>query len=351
MTADPERLDLTAPERLDLMAPERLDHFMARANTIYYATHDPFADFTTSPEVSQVFGEIIGLWSAVTWQMLGRPTVVSLVEAGPGRGTLMADILRATSRVKGFHESISVHLMEVSPALRQKQWNSLAGKHTDINWHLGFGEIPNKPLLLVANEFFDALPIRQFLHLDSGWKERMVALDPRGKLHFVLEPATPPYPLKDEPISDSYYEYSDAATQMALVIGNRIVTYGGTALIIDYGYEGSHGDTLQAVKNHAYHDILTDPGTADITAHVDFNNVIHAAVTGGANAYGPVDQGKFLLSLGATERTEILCKKATAKQKKSLLAGLERLTDPKQMGELFKLLALVHADLPKPEGF
>jgi len=350
-------LDAILADHIKSHGPINVADYMVLALTHpeygYYIRKDPLGvggDFTTAPEISQIFGELIGAWLVTQWVIMGKPKA-ALAELGPGRGTLMADILRATSRVKGFHESISVHLMEVSPALRQKQWNSLAGKHTDINWHLGFGEIPNKPLLLVANEFFDALPIRQFLHLDSGWKERMVALDPRGKLHFVLEPATPPYPLKDEPISDSYYEYSDAATQMALVIGNRIVTYGGTALIIDYGYEGSHGDTLQAVKNHAYHDILTDPGTADITAHVDFNNVIHAAVTGGANAYGPVDQGKFLLSLGATERTEILCKKATAKQKKSLLAGLERLTDPKQMGELFKLLALVHADLPKPEGF
>ena len=319
----------------------------------YYIRKDPLGangDFTTAPEISQIFGELIGAWLVTQWIIMGKPKA-ALAELGPGRGTLMADILRATSKVKGFHESISVHLMEVSPALRQKQWNSVAGKHTDIHWHLGFGEIPAKPLLLVANEFFDALPIRQFLHLSSGWKERKIGLDPRGKMHFILEDATPPEVLVHEPVADHYYEYSDAATLMAHVIGDRIIHHGGTALIIDYGSEGGHADTFQAVKNHKYHDVLTDPGTADLTAHVDFYNLIHSAVAGGANVYGPVTQGAFLNALGAQERTEILLKKATAKQKKDLVSGLARLTQPEQMGELFKMLCLVHPDLPKPEGF
>ena len=319
----------------------------------YYIRKDPFGikgDFITAPETTQVFGEIIGAWLVTQWVIMGKPRA-ALAEIGPGRGTLMADILRATSKVKGFHDSISVHLMEISPTLRQKQWNSLAGKHPNINWHLGFGEIPDKPLLLVANEFFDALPIRQFLHLDSGWRERKVALDPRGKLHFILEEVTPPEALMHEPVSDSYYEYNDAATQMATVIGDRILTHGGSALIIDYGYEGGNSDTLQAVRHHQYHDVLTDPGSADITAHVDFGNLIHAAVNGGAKAHGPVTQGTFLTALGARERTNMLLKKATAKQKKQLAAGLRRLVDKDQMGELFKVLCLVHPDLPKPEGF
>ena len=319
----------------------------------YYIRKDPLGakgDFITAPEISQVFGELVGAWLVTQWVMMGKPKA-ALAELGPGRGTLMADILRATSKVKGFHESISVHLMEISPVLRQKQWNAVAGKHTDLQWHLGFGEIPNKPLLLVANEFFDALPIRQFLHLDKGWMERKVALDPRGNLHFILETATPPTVLKEEPVSDSYYEYSDATTAMALVLGNRILTYGGSALIIDYGYYGTHGDTLQSVKDNKYHDVLTEPGSADITAHVDFYNLIHSAVTGGAMAYGPVGQGAFLNNLGAKERTDMLLKKATAKQKKLLSSGLTRLTAPDQMGELFKVLCLVHPDLPKPEGF
>lgn len=319
----------------------------------YYIRKDPLGvqgDFITAPEISQVFGEIVGAWLVTQWVMMGKPNA-ALAELGPGRGTLMADILRATSKVKGFHESISVHLMEISPALRRKQWKSLAGKHPDIQWHLGFGEIPNKPLLLVANEFYDALPIRQFLHLDGIWRERKIGLNVRDQLHFVLETVTPPYALMGEPESDRYYEYCDAASQITTVIGARILTYGGTALIIDYGYENGNGDTLQAVHNHQYHDVLTDPGSADLTAHVDFYNLVHAAAAGGAHAYGTVSQAHFLTSLGARERTEMLCKKATPKQKKSLLAGLERLIAPDQMGELFKILCLISPDLPKPEGF
>jgi len=350
-------LDALIAEHIQTHGPMTIADYMVLALSHphygYYIRKDPLGvkgDFITAPEISQVFGEVIGAWLVTQWIMMGKPRA-ALAELGPGRGTLMADILRATAKIKGFHESISVHLMEISSALRQKQWNSLAGKHTDIQWHLGFGEIPDKPLLLVANEFYDALPIRQFLHLDGRWRERKIDLDPRGKLHFILEDVTPPESLQGEPESDRYYEYCDAATQLTTVIGNRILNHGGTALIIDYGYEGGNGDTLQAVKDHKYHDVLTDPGNADLTAHVDFNNLIHAAVAGGANAYGPVSQGKFLNSLGAQERTEMLCKKATAKQKKNLTTGIARLTKEKQMGELFKVLCLVHPTLPKPDGF
>lgn len=318
----------------------------------YYMRKDPFGehgDFTTAPEISQVFGEVIGAWLVTQWVLMGKPKA-ALAELGPGRGTLMADILRATSRVKGFHDAITVHLMELSPLLRQKQWTALAGKHPDIRWHTGFGEIPAKPLLLVANEFFDALPISQYRHDKDGWKERRIVLGKKSALEFAFLPEAPPVPLRGESVSDALYEYSEAATQMALVISTRILTYGGTALIVDYGYEGTHGDTLQAVREHKYHDILTDPGTADLTAHVDFYNLTRAAATG-ATVYGPVGQGHFLTRLGAVERTRKLCEKASKKQQKSLTAGLERLTGTKEMGELFKALCIVHPELPKPEGF
>jgi NADH dehydrogenase [ubiquinone] 1 alpha subcomplex assembly factor 7 len=319
----------------------------------YYMRKDPFGehgDFTTAPEISQVFGELIGAWLVTQWVLMGKPQQVALAELGPGRGTLMADILRSTARVKGFHDAITVHLMELSPLLRQKQWMALAGKHPDIRWHTGFAEIPAKPLLLVANEFFDALPISQFRHDEDGWKERRIMLGDKGKLEFIFVRETPPPSLRDEPVSDKLYEYNEAATQMALVISTRILTYGGTALILDYGYEGTHGDTLQAVREHAYHDLLKDPGTADLTAHVDFYNLTRAAATGGT-VYGPVGQGHFLNQLGARERTEKLCEKATKKQQKLLKSGLERLTSGKEMGELFKALCIVHPELPKPEGF
>ena len=319
----------------------------------YYIRRDPLGvqgDFTTAPEISQIFGELIGAWLVMQWVIMGKPEA-ALAEIGPGRGTLMADILRATANVKGFHSSITVHLMEISTALRQKQWNSLAGKHPDINWHTGFAEIPAKPILLVANEFFDALPIRQFLHTAEGWQERRIGLSKKDVLEFTFTPEAPPDILKDEPVSDKLYEYSEAASKIMLVISNRIASYGGVGLVIDYGYEGSHGDTLQSVRQHKFHNVLVEPGTADITAHVDFYNLTHAAAEGGCIIYGSVAQGEWLNRLGAKERTEALCKKAKAKQKKLLLSGLARLTASDQMGELFKVLCITDPTMPKPEGF
>lgn len=354
-------LDELIKQRIWTQGPMPISEYMALALAHpefgYYVRKDPLGidgDFTTAPEISQIFGELIGAWLVTQWIMMGKPQT-ALAEIGPGRGTLMADILRATSIVKGFHDSITVHLMEMSPALREKQKETLEGKHPHIYWHLGFAEIPPKPLLLVANEFFDALPIRQFLHDRMGWKERKIRLNDHGKLEFVLVHETPPAILENEPVSDLFYEYSEAATQMGLVIGNRILLHGGSALIIDYGYEGSPdkegGDTLQSVRNHAFHDVLDEPGTADITAHVDFYNLARAAATGGTTIYGPVGQGYFLNQLGAQERAAKLCEKATKKQKDAITSALTRLTAPDQMGELFKVLCLVHPELPKPEGF
>lgn len=336
-----------------MMISEYMALALAHPEYGYYVRKDPLGvkgDFTTAPEISQIFGELIGAWLVMQWIIMGKPEA-ALAEIGPGRGTLMADILRATANIKGFHQSITVHLMELSPVLRQKQWNAIAGKHPNVQWHMGFAEIPSKPLLLVANEFFDALPIRQFLHQDDGWKERRIALGKKGKLEFVLEPGTPPYQLRDEPVSETFYEYSDAATQLMLVMSNRIFTYGGVGLIIDYGYEGTHGNTLQSVRDHKRHNVLVEPGSADITAHVDFYNLTRAAASGGTTVHGPVTQGAFLNKLGARERATALCEKATAKQKAATLSGLKRLTAADQMGELFKALCIVHPDLPKPEGF
>jgi len=335
----------------------------------YYIRKDPLGiqgDFTTAPEISQVFGEMVGAWLGMQWIIMGKPEA-ALAELGPGRGTLMADILRATAHIKGFHDAVSVHLMELSPALRQKQWNALAGKHPDIRWHTGFGEIPQKPLLLVANEFFDALPVRQFLYTPSplqgegrggGWSERLIGVNKENKLEFILSPPLAPAKLPPTLLSPSrgegfgIYEYNEAANAMALVIANRIFTHGGVALIADYGYGGNkHGDTLQAVRDHRAHDVLDEPGTADVTTHVDFYALTKAAVVGGANVYGPVGQGAFLKTLGGEARVDALRKKAPPPQKKSILSGWARLTSAGQMGELFKVLCLVHPNLPKPEGF
>ena len=320
----------------------------------YYMRKDPFGaqgDFITAPEISQIFGEIVGAWLVTQWVMMGKPDNCALAEIGPGRGTLMADILRATARVKGFHDAISVHLMELSPTLRQKQWATLAGKHPRINWHLGFAEIPAGPLLLVANEFFDALPIRQYQHTEEGWQERLITLNNKGQLEFIWVAAEAPDDLMEEPVSEHIYEYSEAARQMSFVIASRIATFGGSALIIDYGYEDSHGDTLQAMRGHRPHDVLEEPGTADLTAHVNFYQIAHAAAIAGATVYGPVGQGFFLNRLGALQRTAALCEKATEKQKEALTSGTLRLTSADQMGTLFKALCMVNPELPKPEGF
>ncbi len=351
-------LDKHIKEAIFENGPMNIAEYMVLALTQpeygYYMRKDPFGvqgDFTTAPEISQIFGELIGAWLVTQWVMMGKPADCALAEIGPGRGTLMADILRATSKVKGFHDAISVHLMELSPTLRQKQWTTLAGKHPNITWHMGFAEIPAKPLLLVCNEFFDALPIRQYLHEADGWKERKISLDKKGNLEFVFEATEPPEALETEPVSEELYEYCEAARAMSFVIANRISMYGGSALIIDYGYDHGNGDTLQAVRNHRHHEVLEEPGTADLTAHVDFGVITHVAAIGGCTVYGPVGQGFFLNRLGALERTAVLCEKATEKQKEALTSGIMRLTNADQMGTLFKALCIVNPAMPKPEGF
>jgi NADH dehydrogenase [ubiquinone] 1 alpha subcomplex assembly factor 7 len=312
----------------------------------YYMRKDPLGvagDFTTSPEISQIFGEMIGAWLAAQWQAMGKPEC-ALVELGPGRGTLMNDILRATRFVPSFHDSISVHLVESSPVLQQKQWQTLANKHKRLSWHAEIGDLPDKPLLLVANEFFDALPIHQYVCENGAWRERTVALS-GDKLCFAFKDTT-----LDR--QGSFYERCPEGLRIAGEIGKRLIVQGGVAIAIDYGYgEGSHADTLQAVKNHGYHDPLLDPGSADLTAHVDFAALAQAAAASGANAYGPQPQGRFLYLLGIAHRVAKLCEGATPQQKAAILSGVERLTSPDGMGSLFKVLCVTSPQHPKPEGF
>jgi len=325
----------------------------------YYTRKDPLGaqgDFITAPEISQVFGELIGLWLAEQWHVLGQPET-TLAELGPGRGTLMKDILRATKNIAGFHDAISIHLVETSPVLQQKQQQTLASAHPRISWHKDISEIPAQPLLLVANEFFDALPIRQFIYEQGAWRERVIDLV-NGKFMFVTAPmATPSPPFIQEklpllhPVEGTTFEYSEPAAEIARNIAEHIAAHGGAAIVIDYGYEGANGNTLQAVRSHKYHDVLADPGLADITAHVDFGLLKYAAKNAGASTHGPVSQGVFLSALGAELRTAHLCQGANDEQKRALISGLERLTSPEQMGELFKVLAITSPNQPKPEGF
>lgn len=329
----------------------------------YYMRKDPLGasgDFTTAPEISQIFGELIGVWLAEQWQAMGKPQA-ALTELGPGRGTLMADMLRATRAVPGFHEAISVHLVETSPALRQKQWNTLAGKHPDIEWHADISELPAKPLLLAANEFFDALPVRQFVYTKEGWRERMVGLSESGALRFMPSPKPEMVNiharlrgkmLKAPAMPGTIVECSYATEAAARAIGSHIDTYGGISLIIDYGHEaGTSGDTLQAVRDHRYADPLEEPGAADITAHVDFSAIRHVASQYHLTAYGTVPQGVFLSALGAQMRAAKLCQGANDRQKIDIISGLDRLLSFEQMGDLFKVLCLAAPDHPKPEGF
>lgn len=320
----------------------------------YYTRNDPLGakgDFTTAPEISQIFGELIGAWLATQWMEAGK-SGMALVELGPGHGTLMADILRATRKIPEFHDALSVHMVETSPTLKQIQWGKLAGAHINLHWHDGLDTVPDRPLLLVANEFFDALPIRQYMHTPKGWRERMVALDKEGKLEFRYVATKPPAALKKLPVSNSIYEYSEPSIEVMEMIGTRLKQRGGAALIIDYGYTGgTRGDTLQAVKAHNFHPVLEAPGAADISAHVDFDALANAAVAKGAIRFPVTSQGRFLERLGADLRLKALCKDATVAQKSAMISGLERLTSPDAMGELFKLLCVAHPDHPHPDGF
>jgi NADH dehydrogenase [ubiquinone] 1 alpha subcomplex assembly factor 7 len=324
----------------------------------YYMSGDPFGrdgDFITAPEISQMFGELIGLWCVDTWQRMGAPARILLVELGPGRGTLIADALRAAKLVPGLLAAAELHLVEVSPALREHQRAALHSYR--VIWHDGLADLPDGPLLLVANEFFDALPVRHFERGARGWCERMVVLDGAGDLAFGLAPPSPaaahlvPAALRAAP-AGSLAEVSPAALGLAAALGRRIRDHGGAALIVDYGHaKTATGVTLQALRSHAPHAVLQHPGSADLTAHVDFAALARAAEEAGAWAQGPVTQGTFLKRLGLEARTATLLREATPAQARDVEAARRRLSDADQMGELFKALALTHPSLGPLAGF
>jgi SAM-dependent MidA family methyltransferase len=315
---------------------ERLDAFMARANAAYYATQDPFSDFTTAPEIGQVFGELLGAWAAVVWGQMGAPDPVFLAEAGPGRGTLMADALRAVGRVApAFRRVLQVHFIETSPRLRAIQ----AASVPRAIWHHDLATLPPGPIILLANEFLDALPIRQFERRGGTWHERHVEAGA-----FALAPSVRHWPGPD----GSVVEACEAAEAWAGTLATRLLRDGGAALLLDYG--GGQGDTLQALRHGSRADPLADPGEADLTAHVDFPGVLRAAATRGAACWGPVAQGDLLMRLGLGQRTAALVRTNPAR-KAALEDAFARLAAPDRMGTLFKAAAITHPGLPTPPGF
>lgn len=305
----------------------------------YYATRDPFGaagDFTTAPEISQMFGELIGLSLAQTWMDQGQPEQITLAELGPGRGTLMADALRATKAVPGFHDALSVHLVETSPTLRAEQ----AKLVPNATWHERVDTLPDAPLFLIANEFFDALPIRQFMRDGEGWREKMVGVND-GALNFGLSAPAPIALLKDrlaDTTDGDLVEHCPALPAIITTIGSKVDTYGGSALIIDYGDWHSLGDTLQAMKSHEQTNPLAAPGAADLTAHVDFAAI--AAHAGPATFSKLSRQGVFLERLGITQRAQVLATQLSGDLLTAHIAAHRRLTHPAEMGDLFKVISI-----------
>ncbi len=324
---------------------ERLDSFMARAVAAYYAGRDPFGaagDFTTAPEISQCFGECLGLWAAVVWQQMAAPPRVMLVELGPGRGTLMADALRAIGEVMpAFRAALSVHLVEQSPRLRQAQ----AAKVPDAHWHQELDALPPGPAIILANEFLDALPIRQFIRRGDAWLERWVAGG-----GFVEQPGLHPALPASAP-EGAIQEVCEPALALGAALARRFASQPGAALFLDYGpAESGLGDSLQAMRAHGRAEPLAEPGSVDLTAHVDFAAVARAARQHGAATHGPLPQGLLLQRLGLMSRAAMLAR-AHPRQAGLTLSAAQRLVAPEAMGQLFKALCLCHAGMPTPPGF
>ncbi len=326
----------------------------------YYVTRDPLGaggDFITAPEVSQMFGELIGVWMAAVWRQMGAPANVRIVELGPGRGTMMADALRAARVVKDFHDAVVLHLIEVSPRLQELQRQRLQAFGLQIAWHAALADVPGGPSIILANEFIDTLPVHQAVKRNDGWHQRVVGIGVGDKLTFGVgrDPwrqfeATLPPAVRQAP-EDAIFEWRPDS--IGLELGQRART-GGAALIIDYGHSKSGlGDTLQAVADHAFADPLAAPGQADLTAHVDFEALALSAESIGARCHGPLPLRDLLFNLGINERAARLKARATSEAAAEIELALARLTAPgkRGMGELFKALAIADRKLDPLPGF
>ena len=326
----------------------------------YYVARDPLGregDFTTAPEVSQMFGELLGLWAASVWKAIDSPSVLRLIELGPGRGTMMADALRALRVLPPLYQSLNVHLVEINPVLRDKQKSMLSGVR-NIAWHDSIDDVPDGPAVILANEYFDVLPIHQMVRRETGWHERTVEVDPEGRLVFgsAAEPTQrfevllPPL-IRAAPVG-AVFEWRPDTEIMK--IASRVRDQDGAALIIDYGHLLSDaGDTFQAIARHSFTDPLKHPGQADVTAHVDFQALERAAEGIGARVHGPVTQGDFLRRLGIETRALTLMAKASHEVSEDISGALKRLIGGGRggMGSLFKVLAVSEPQLTSLAGF
>ncbi|MFD0986684.1 class I SAM-dependent methyltransferase [Methyloligella solikamskensis] len=335
----------------------------------YYATRQPLGargDFITAPEISQIFGELIGIWTIATWQALGQPDEITIAELGPGRGTLMRDALRSWRNFPDFRRRVRIALVEKSETLKSVQAETLAPEieqepPAPVTWHDSLETVPEGPLIVIANEFLDALPIRQFIRRGSAWHERLVTCTETGALAFMEgdrpAEALPGLDRFESARDGAIAEIRPDAAPLISSLAKRAKAAPLASLFIDYGPEVfGPGDTLQAVSAHGFADPLADPGAADLTAHVDFGALSQQAAQEGLSAYGPMPQGEFLLKLGLAQRQEQLMKTATPDQRPMLASGANRLIDPQQMGVLFKAFVLTGSGgggrgLPPPPPF
>lgn len=337
-----------------------MDACLADARAGYYRTRQPIGlkgDFITAPEISQIFGELLGLWAVAVWRSMGEPSHVVVAELGPGRGTLMADAVRAWRSVSKFLESVTIALVEISPSLRETQRATLRGAPASVRWHDSIEDVPQGPLIVIANEFIDALPVRQFMRQGGVWRERCVTVGRNGNLVFtlgeVIKDADLPEPARELHAPDgAIFEIRPALAPLLTALAARAAKALLAALFIDYGHEQSGlGDTLQAVHRHKFADPLTAPGETDLTAHVDFAEMKRSAKARGLDTYGPMPQGEFLLKLGLEARRDRLLREARPDQREAIVSGAERLASPSAMGVLFKAVTLASSGLASPPPF
>jgi NADH dehydrogenase [ubiquinone] 1 alpha subcomplex assembly factor 7 len=358
-------LETDIRRRIKAAGPMPVGEYMALCLTDrahgYYTTRDPIGgkgDFITAPEISQMFGELIGLWMGAVWKQMGSPDALRVIELGPGRGTMMQDAMRAMSVLPPFRHAVALHLVEINPVLTTQQQQTLEPLRLPVYWHAAIEEVPKGPAIILANEFFDALPVNQAVKSARGWHQRQVEIDFSGKLAFTYAPEPMPHferllpeALRAAP-DEAIFEWRDERT--AMHIGRRLAAEGGAALIIDYGHaQSAVGDTLQAVANHEFSDALTAPGTVDLTAHVDFEALTRAIEAMGAAGYGTIEQADFLSRLGIETRAASLKAKAPKSVATEIDFAVQRLIGRGSiaMGALFKAAAFTHPQLGAPPGF